>query len=179
MCLFRGFLFNMCLFRSFLFNICLSRGFLFNMCLFRGFYIIYASFGAIDLSILNWSIVLMVSSKVPSFSWVLLFQGITSFELIGQPCFKRILDSFVNYPLSRKFYHVLGVSYIHLLFVLQGHQSVLEYLQSGYMTLSLSLFQWMHLVIDLQDFVNKWSFELLVHIDLYEDQDESKSMHSK
>ena len=31
----------------------------------------------------------------------------------------------------------------------------------------------MHLVIDLQDFATKWFFELLVHIDLYEDQDGS------
>ena len=31
----------------------------------------------------------------------------------------------------------------------------------------------MHLIIGLPDFANEWSFELLVHIDLYKDQDET------
>ena len=37
----------------------------------------------------------------------------------------------------------------------------------------------MHLVIDLQDYVNQLSFELPVHVDLYEDQNEIMWMHSK
>ena len=92
MCLFRGFLLNMCLFRYFLFNMCLFKGFLFNMCIFRGFYIICASSGAIDLSILNRLVILMAFFKVPSFSWVLLFRGVTSFESTSLPRFDRILD---------------------------------------------------------------------------------------
>ena len=134
--------------------LCLLKGFSFNMCLFRGFLHYLCLFGAIDLSILNWSVILMVSSRVPSFSWVLLFLGVTSFEPTGLPRFKRILDSFINCPIGT-------------------HQSLLEYLQPGYVTLSLSLYQWMDLVVDLQDFANEWFFELLVHIDLYEDQDVS------
>ena len=62
------------------------------------FCIIYAYYGAIDLSILNWLVILMASSKVPSFFCILLFQGVTSFDLIGLPCFRHILDSFVNCP---------------------------------------------------------------------------------
>ena len=85
----------------------------------------------IDLSILDRSVIFMPSSRVSSFPCILLFWEVTSFEPISLPCFKCILD-------------------IHLLTVLHGHQSVLEYLQSGYVTLSLSLYQWMCFVIGLQ-----------------------------
>ena len=91
MCLFRGFLLNMCLFRGFLFNMCIFKGFLFNMCLFKGFYIICASSGAIDLSILNWSII---------FLWPLLecqvFLGFSSSREL--------------HLLSRQVYHASSVS---------------------------------------------------------------------
>ena len=126
LCLFKGFSFNMCLFKGFLFNICASSG---------ASYIICVSFRAIDLSILNWLVI---------FLWPFLecqvFLGFSSSRELHR--------------LSRQVYHASGVSYIHLLTILQGHQSVLEYLQPGYMTLSLSLYQWVHLVIDLQDFSN-------------------------
>ena len=56
---------------------------------------------------------------------------------------------------------------------------MLEHSQSGYVTLSLSLYQYMHLVIDLQYFSNERSFELLVHINLYKDQNDKLYMHSK
>ena len=49
--------------------------------------------------------------------------------------------------------HASSMFWIHLLFVLQGPQSVLEHSQLGYVTLTLSLHQQMHLVIDLQDFI--------------------------
>ena len=39
----------------------------------------------------------MASSRVLSFHCVLLFKGVTSFEPIGLPRFRRILDSFVKY----------------------------------------------------------------------------------
>ena len=90
----------LCLFRGFLFTMCLFKGLLFNMCLFRAFCIICTSFRAIDLSTLNRSIILMASFKVPSFSWVLLFWGVPSFEPICLSRFKRILDSFVNCPIG-------------------------------------------------------------------------------
>ena len=37
-------------------------------------------------------------SRALIFLCFLLFQGIMSFELIGLPCFMRILDSFASYP---------------------------------------------------------------------------------
>ncbi|RVW98763.1 Cation/H(+) antiporter 20 [Vitis vinifera] len=42
--------------------------------------------------------IICASSRKPSFSWVLLFRGVTSFEPTGLPRFRRILDSFVNCP---------------------------------------------------------------------------------
>ena len=87
LCFFKGFSFNMCLFGASR-SICASLG---------AFCIIFASTKDIDLSILNWSIILMASFRVLSFSWVLLFWGVTSFESIGLPCLRRILDLFVNY----------------------------------------------------------------------------------
>ena len=52
-------------------------------------------------------------------------------------------------------FHASSVFWIHFLSVLQGPQSVLEHSQLGYVTLSLSLHQQIHLVIDLQDFINE------------------------
>ena len=95
LCLFRGNLFNMCLFRSFLFNMCLFKGFLLYLC----------PLVAIDLSILDWSIILMPLSKVPSFPYVFIFRRVTSFESTGLSHFRRILDSFVNHP-TRTSIHV-------------------------------------------------------------------------
>ena len=89
----------------------------------------------------------MASSRVSSFSWVLLFRGVTSFEPIGLPYFRRILDSFINCP--------TGTSICAGVFAAGIYDFV------------------MHLVIDLQDFANERSFELLVHIDLYDFQDGS------
>ena len=43
-------------------------------------------------------VILVASSRVPSFSWVLLFRGVTSFEPTGLPRFRHILDSFINCP---------------------------------------------------------------------------------
>ena len=40
----------------------------------------------------------MATSRVPSFFWVLLFWGVTSFEPIGLPRFRHILDLFVDCP---------------------------------------------------------------------------------
>ena len=42
----------------------------------------------------------MASSRVLSFSCVLLFQGIISFKSTSLPHFKLILDSFVNYSIG-------------------------------------------------------------------------------
>ena len=53
-------------------------------------------FRVIDLSILNWSIILMAYSIVPIFSYVILLWGVTSFEPKDLPCLRCILDSFVN-----------------------------------------------------------------------------------
>ena len=75
--------------------------------------------------------------------------------------------------------HASSMFWIHLLYVLQGPQSLLEHSQLGYVTFSLSLHQQMHLVIDLQGSVNELSFELPIHIDLYEDQNEIMWMHYK
>ena len=51
--------------------------------------------------------------------------------------------------------HASSVFWIHLLYVLQGPQSMLEHSQLGYVTLLLSLHQQMHLVIDFQDSINE------------------------
>ena len=86
------------LYRRYLFNLCLFRDFLFNMCLFKGFLLYLSSLGAMDLSILDKSIILMTSSRVLSFLCTLIFQGVTFFEPTGLPHFRCILDSFYNYP---------------------------------------------------------------------------------
>ena len=51
--------------------------------------------------------------------------------------------------------HASSLLWIHLLSILQGPQSVLKHSQLGYVTLSLSLHQQMHLVIYLQDSINE------------------------
>ena len=83
LCLFKGFSFNMCLFRGFLFNMCLFKGFLLYLCLLWGYRFI--NFKLI-------SYFFMASFRVINFSWVLIFQGVTSFEPTDLPCFERILD---------------------------------------------------------------------------------------
>ena len=80
--------------------LCLFRGHLFNMCLFRGFLIYLCPLRAIDLSILDLSLILVAYSRVRSFPCVLFLWGISSFEPTSLPCFKHILDSFVNYPIG-------------------------------------------------------------------------------
>ena len=46
----------------------------------------------------------MASYKVSSFPHILLFHGITSFEVASLPCFKHILDSFINYSIGISIY---------------------------------------------------------------------------
>ena len=74
-------------------------------------------------------------------------QGHFSLHLFSSSGELRLLTQLVS--------HASSVFWIHLLSVFHGPQSVLEHLQLGYVTLSLSLHQQMHLVIDLQDSINE------------------------
>ena len=77
-------------------SICTFLGAFFFICALQGLYI---------YQFLDRSIILMAYSRVPSFlSCVFFFRGVTSFELIGLPRFRRILNSFFNYPIQTSIY---------------------------------------------------------------------------
>ena len=119
MYLYRGFSFTMCLYRGFSFTMCLYKDFSFTMYLYKDLlFIMHLYWGLLYIMYLYRGFLFTVYLQGFSFivylyrgllSYLLFFRSVKIclcfpllgnfvFKTIGLPCFRRVLDSFANYP---------------------------------------------------------------------------------